>query len=213
MAETVVVVPTYNERENILPLVEAIEASGVDCDILVVDDNSPDGTGKLVDEIGRTHPQVSALHRAGRGVFEKEVRSGDERLQRIASRIAVEIDGRAALAAVESMEAQAGQAVGQGRIERRLEARCASAWRLDLDHLGAEPSQYQRSQPGAAIREIEHAVAAQHSGALLHHGANLSTPVVSAPTTETLRIRAHRVSRHSGPNLRTWYDSVTIARR
>jgi dolichol-phosphate mannosyltransferase len=67
MAETVVVVPTYNERENIHSLVEAIEASGVDCDILIVDDNSPDGTGQLVDEVGRTHPRVSALHRPGRG--------------------------------------------------------------------------------------------------------------------------------------------------
>ena len=66
-ADTVVVVPTYNERENIVPLVQAIEASGVDCDVLVVDDNSPDGTGQLVDELGRTHPRVSALHRPGRG--------------------------------------------------------------------------------------------------------------------------------------------------
>lgn len=67
MAETVVVVPTYNERENVVPLVQAIEASGVDCDVLIVDDNSPDGTGTLVDELSRTHPRLSALHRPGRG--------------------------------------------------------------------------------------------------------------------------------------------------
>ena len=67
MSDTIVVVPTYNERENIGPLVDAIETSGVDCDILVVDDNSPDGTGQLVDDLARTHPRLSALHRPGRG--------------------------------------------------------------------------------------------------------------------------------------------------
>lgn len=67
MTETVIVVPTYNERENVGPLVDAIMATGIDTDVLIVDDNSPDGTGELVDEIHRQNPRVSALHRPGRG--------------------------------------------------------------------------------------------------------------------------------------------------
>lgn len=61
---TLVLVPTYNERENLLPLVTAILAVDVDAHVLVVDDNSPDGTGKLADELAATNPRVNVLHRA-----------------------------------------------------------------------------------------------------------------------------------------------------
>lgn len=66
----VVVIPTYNEKENIQELMEAILALNLPAGILVVDDNSPDGTGQLVEEIARTTPLVSLLSRAsdkGRG--------------------------------------------------------------------------------------------------------------------------------------------------
>jgi dolichol-phosphate mannosyltransferase len=62
---TLIVVPTYNEVENIQPLVEAILASTPSStDILVVDDNSPDGTGALIDVLAVRHePRVHVLHR------------------------------------------------------------------------------------------------------------------------------------------------------
>lgn len=58
-----VIVPTYNERENILKLIDAVLAQSADIDVLVVDDGSPDGTGKLVDERAATDGRVHALHR------------------------------------------------------------------------------------------------------------------------------------------------------
>jgi dolichol-phosphate mannosyltransferase len=61
-----VIVPTYNERENIARLVERIVAQGVQFDVLVVDDNSPDGTGSIADEIANRNARVHVLHRAGR---------------------------------------------------------------------------------------------------------------------------------------------------
>ena len=63
-----VIVPTYNERENILPLVERLIAHE-DVDVLVVDDASPDGTGAVADELAARHPgRVGVLHRtANRG--------------------------------------------------------------------------------------------------------------------------------------------------
>jgi dolichol-phosphate mannosyltransferase len=64
MNNTLVVVPTYNERENLLPLVERILALPVPVDLLVVDDNSPDGTGKLADELAAQHSRIRVLHRA-----------------------------------------------------------------------------------------------------------------------------------------------------
>jgi dolichol-phosphate mannosyltransferase len=62
--QTLVIVPTYNERENLPALVESLMKLPVGLDLLVVDDNSPDGTGKLADELAARNPQVHVLHRA-----------------------------------------------------------------------------------------------------------------------------------------------------
>lgn len=62
--KTLVIVPTYNERENLPPLVQRLLALPARVDLLVVDDNSPDGTGKLADELAARHPNVFVLHRA-----------------------------------------------------------------------------------------------------------------------------------------------------
>jgi dolichol-phosphate mannosyltransferase len=61
--ETLVVVPTYNERENIARLIDALLALPLDLHILVVDDNSPDGTGTFVEEWSAREPRLRALHR------------------------------------------------------------------------------------------------------------------------------------------------------
>jgi glycosyltransferase involved in cell wall biosynthesis len=60
---TVVVMPTYNERENLSAMVKRIEASVPQADILVVDDNSPDGTGLLADRLASADPRVHVVHR------------------------------------------------------------------------------------------------------------------------------------------------------
>lgn len=62
----VVIVPTYNESENITRIVPQILAQDPRLDVLVVDDNSPDGTGRLVDAMAADEPRVHALHRAGK---------------------------------------------------------------------------------------------------------------------------------------------------
>ncbi len=62
--KTLIIVPTYNERDNLPPLVAHLLALPVPADLLVVDDNSPDGTGKLADELAAKHPQIHVLHRA-----------------------------------------------------------------------------------------------------------------------------------------------------
>lgn len=58
-----VIVPTYNERENIRPLIESVLAKDPRIDMLIVDDGSPDGTGEIVDEIAASNPRVFVLHR------------------------------------------------------------------------------------------------------------------------------------------------------
>jgi len=63
MSKTLVVVPTYNERENLPPLTQRLMALSPKVDILVVDDNSPDGTGKIADELAAKNPAIHVLHR------------------------------------------------------------------------------------------------------------------------------------------------------
>ncbi len=60
------VIPTYNERDNIEKLIQEIHEHVPDADILVVDDNSPDGTWKLVEEISRRDPRVHLIRRPGK---------------------------------------------------------------------------------------------------------------------------------------------------
>jgi dolichol-phosphate mannosyltransferase len=61
-----VVLPTYNERENIEAMVGAILEQVPEASVLVVDDSSPDGTGELADTIAAREPRVSVLHRPGK---------------------------------------------------------------------------------------------------------------------------------------------------
>jgi dolichol-phosphate mannosyltransferase len=63
MQKTLVVVPTFNERENLPPLVQRLLALPTPVDALVVDDNSPDGTGKLAEELSEQYSAVHVLHR------------------------------------------------------------------------------------------------------------------------------------------------------
>ena len=63
-SETLIIVPTYNERDNLQPLVERLLHLPVQVDLLVVDDNSPDGTGRLADELASRFPSVHVLHRS-----------------------------------------------------------------------------------------------------------------------------------------------------
>ncbi len=64
------ILPTYNEAENIGPIVAAVTQRLSECArdhvVLIVDDNSPDGTGKAADQLAQTYPTVRVLHREGK---------------------------------------------------------------------------------------------------------------------------------------------------
>jgi dolichol-phosphate mannosyltransferase len=61
-----IVTPTYNERDNLEPFLEGVFRWAPQANVLVVDDNSPDGTGKVADEIAARDPRVSVMHRPGK---------------------------------------------------------------------------------------------------------------------------------------------------
>src|SRR5688572_5638502 len=57
---------TYNEKDNLVPLVQEIQKVAPGADLLVIDDNSPDGTGRVADDLARADPRVHVLHRPGK---------------------------------------------------------------------------------------------------------------------------------------------------
>jgi dolichol-phosphate mannosyltransferase len=59
-------IPTYNERDNVETIYAQILALGLDLDLLFVDDNSPDGTGAILDRLATVDPRLRVLHRAGK---------------------------------------------------------------------------------------------------------------------------------------------------
>ena len=74
--KTLVIIPTYNEKDNLPRLVERVMALPVKVDILVVDDNSPDGTGRLADGIASENPRVHVLHRSEKNGLGRAYRDG-----------------------------------------------------------------------------------------------------------------------------------------
>lgn len=66
MGKNLVIVPTYNEKENIRSLIETVSGLPVKFDLLIVDDNSPDGTGEIVAELSKSSDNVHLLSREGK---------------------------------------------------------------------------------------------------------------------------------------------------
>jgi len=65
---TTVIIPTYNESENLPKLIHALLDLSLDLSILVVDDNSPDGTGDIAEDLSSLYPgKISVIHRPGKG--------------------------------------------------------------------------------------------------------------------------------------------------
>src|SRR5262245_14983076 len=62
-AQTLIIIPTYNERENLPSLAHELLGLPAGVEVLVVDDNSPDGTGRLADELSAADPRIRVLHR------------------------------------------------------------------------------------------------------------------------------------------------------
>jgi dolichol-phosphate mannosyltransferase len=66
MPRTLIVTPTYNEKDNLPRFLEAVRGAYPEADVMVVDDNSPDGTGDIADAIAAKDSHVRVMHRAGK---------------------------------------------------------------------------------------------------------------------------------------------------
>lgn len=92
MSRVVVVVPTYNEIENLPLLVPRVLAQDPRIEILVVDDDSPDGTGKLADDLARDNPRVHVLHREKKEGLGPAYRAGLRRALELGADFVIQMD-------------------------------------------------------------------------------------------------------------------------
>lgn len=88
----VVVIPTYNERDNIEKLAAAVLSQSETIQLLIVDDNSPDGTGELADRISASDSRVTVLHRPGKLGLGSAYRQGFKRALDMGADYVVEMD-------------------------------------------------------------------------------------------------------------------------
>ena len=88
-----VCLPTYNERDNLPRMIEALAGVLRDGDrVLVIDDNSPDGTGELADRLAETHPFVDVLHRPEKEGLGRAYIAGFERVLETDAELVLEMD-------------------------------------------------------------------------------------------------------------------------
>src|SRR5689334_19469444 len=88
-----VVTPTYNEAENLPKLVSALFALPLDLHILVVDDNSPDGTGRIADELVEKHPgRMKVMHPPGKMGLRSAYLNGFQKVLEDGAQAVVQMD-------------------------------------------------------------------------------------------------------------------------
>lgn len=78
LEKVAILIPTYNERENLPRIVSRIRAAVPQCDLLVLEDNSPDGTGEVADELAAADEKIQVLHRKGKEGLGKAYLAGFE---------------------------------------------------------------------------------------------------------------------------------------
>lgn len=88
----IVIIPTYNEKENLALIVAAVLAVDPEIEVLVVDDNSPDGTGRIADELSAANSRVHVLHRAGKEGLGPAYRDGFRRAMQMGADLIVQMD-------------------------------------------------------------------------------------------------------------------------
>ena len=92
MSRCIVVIPTYNEAENLPLLIPAVLAQDQRLEVLVVDDDSPDGTGKCADDFALANPRVHVMHRPRKQGLGPAYRDGISRALELGADLVVQMD-------------------------------------------------------------------------------------------------------------------------
>lgn len=92
MAKALIIVPTYNEAENVRGIAEKLLEALPVADVLFVDDNSPDGTGEIADSLAREMPRLGVIHRVAKAGLGRAYAAGFDRALEEGARVVIEMD-------------------------------------------------------------------------------------------------------------------------
>jgi dolichol-phosphate mannosyltransferase len=150
-----VCVPTYDERENLAPLISAIFAAAPEVEVLVIDDASPDGTGALADELAARDPRVHVLHRARKDGLGKAYLAGFAWALERGYDLVLEMDADFShdprtLPSLVARAADADLVLGS----RWVEGGSTAGWGLPRRLLSAGGSLYARTILGVPVRDL-----------------------------------------------------------
>jgi dolichol-phosphate mannosyltransferase len=152
-----IILPTYNEAENLPKLVSALLSLPLDLSLLVVDDHSPDGTGKVADELCAHHPsQVSVLHRPGKDGLRSAYMEGFQKALDDGADVVVQMDADfshdpAVLTEMAHRIASCDVVIGSRYVEGGSLDERWPAWRKLLSAFG---NFYARTVLGFPLRDV-----------------------------------------------------------
>ena len=162
MTRAWIVIPTYNEAENLAPLIAAVRAAmaagapDVASAILVVDDNSPDGTGRIADQLAARHAGVHVLHRPGKSGLAGAYVAGFRRALAAGADYVLEMDADFSHDPADLPRlldaARAGSDVVLG--SRYVAGGGVEGWSLDRQLLSRAGGLYARAVLGSSIRDL-----------------------------------------------------------
>jgi dolichol-phosphate mannosyltransferase len=157
MNSALVIVPTYNECENLEPIVRAILAADSRLDVLVVDDNSPDGTGEIAEKIASSEPRVKVLHRAKKEGLGKAYVAGFRRALDEPYEFIFEMDADFSHKPKDLPRFLAAMEAGQADLclgSRRVAGGGTVNWGVGRQFISAGGSLYARTLLGVSIRDL-----------------------------------------------------------
>ena len=213
----VVVVPTFNERDNIVPFLTALRAAAPEADVLVVDDNSPDGTGQAAEQTAADLGQIKVLHRPGKQGLGSAYRHGftvalDEGYDIV---VTMDVDFSHDPAVVPTMIGTLGAGADAVVGSRYVDGGGTENWPLHRRLLSRWGNRYAGAVLGLRLRDITSGFRAYRADALraIEHGTTAAEgyafltelvrrlirrgySVVEVPIT--FRDREHGISKMSG---------------
>jgi dolichol-phosphate mannosyltransferase len=156
MQRTLIVTPTYNEKENLPRFVAAVRGALPEADLLIVDDNSPDGTGQIADEIAAKDSHVRVMHRAGKQglgtaylqAFQKGLDEGYERFFEMDADLSHDV--RYLPDFVRALDEGADVVIGS----RNVPGGGVEGWGLGRHVLSKGGSLYSRTILGLGVRDL-----------------------------------------------------------
>ena len=156
MPRTLIVTPTYNEKDNLVRFVSAVRSAYPEADLVIVDDNSPDGTGDIADGIAAKDDHVRVMHRAGKlglgtayiQAFQKGLAEGYDRFFEMDADLSHDV--RYLPSFVKALDDGADVVIGS----RNIPGGGVEGWGLGRHVISKGGSLYSRSILGLGVKDL-----------------------------------------------------------